>query len=460
MRPIAWVAPGAVNTIGVASGSSAMSGTTPGPRIARSSSGSVPITWRYARLLRYFSLLGRRGELLQAVVEQAVVVGHEGGPNCARSIASPVPSGRDVDHMEDALWSRPSRCRRRRICCPATARSSRSRSAAARVLDRLGIDEQTLLAREPRAHVELGNVFLREPFQIVVVAIVDLDARYARRDRVAELGDSAQQRVPARNAVERRAREIRLRLDPRGGVGILRVLEITVGIGHRDAEVGVGDRAHRRQRWRRLRVPEGWPAAAATNAIAPRWGDAEATKGGGRGHGALDNERARLSHRGRRGARANLLHLRPASPYHSAMNAELFSATILLILVIDPFGNVPVVVAALQERRAGAPRACRAARVRGGLRDPRRVHAGRPHVPAMAAPVRGVADDRRRHHPVPDCDPHGVSAPRGHLRRSAGRGAFHRAARDSVDRRSVGARDGDADGLARPGARSAAGSSR
>ena len=31
----------------------------------------------------------------------------------------------------------------------------------------------------------------------------------------------------------------------------------------------------------------------------------------------------------------------------AAMNAELFSATILLILVIDPFGNVPLVVAAL-----------------------------------------------------------------------------------------------------------------
>jgi len=30
------------------------------------------------------------------------------------------------------------------------------------------------------------------------------------------------------------------------------------------------------------------------------------------------------------------------------MNAELFSATILLILVIDPFGNVPLVVAAMR----------------------------------------------------------------------------------------------------------------
>jgi MarC family membrane protein len=39
------------------------------------------------------------------------------------------------------------------------------------------------------------------------------------------------------------------------------------------------------------------------------------------------------------------------------MNAELFSATILLILVLDPFGNLPLVVAALAdvapERRAG-----------------------------------------------------------------------------------------------------------
>ena len=31
------------------------------------------------------------------------------------------------------------------------------------------------------------------------------------------------------------------------------------------------------------------------------------------------------------------------------MNAALFSATVLLILVIDPFGNVPLVVAALKK---------------------------------------------------------------------------------------------------------------
>jgi MarC family membrane protein len=39
------------------------------------------------------------------------------------------------------------------------------------------------------------------------------------------------------------------------------------------------------------------------------------------------------------------------------MSADLFSATILLILVLDPFGNLPIVVAALAhvppERRAG-----------------------------------------------------------------------------------------------------------
>jgi len=31
------------------------------------------------------------------------------------------------------------------------------------------------------------------------------------------------------------------------------------------------------------------------------------------------------------------------------MHAELFSATILLLLVIDPFGNIPLVVAAMHK---------------------------------------------------------------------------------------------------------------
>ena len=42
------------------------------------------------------------------------------------------------------------------------------------------------------------------------------------------------------------------------------------------------------------------------------------------------------------------LRFHPPAPYHSRMNAELFSATVLLILVIDPFGNVPLVVSALK----------------------------------------------------------------------------------------------------------------
>lgn len=38
----------------------------------------------------------------------------------------------------------------------------------------------------------------------------------------------------------------------------------------------------------------------------------------------------------------------PDGPCLATMNAELFSATILLVLVIDPFGNVPIVVAAMK----------------------------------------------------------------------------------------------------------------
>ncbi len=78
------------------------------------------------------------------------------------------------------------------------------------------------------------------------------------------------------------------------------------------------------------------------------------------------------------------------------MNAELFSATILLILVIDPFGNVPLVVAALKNV---APER----RVRIVLRECAAAYVilvgfmlGRAHVPAVAASVRGVAHDRRR----------------------------------------------------------------
>jgi small neutral amino acid transporter SnatA (MarC family) len=49
-----------------------------------------------------------------------------------------------------------------------------------------------------------------------------------------------------------------------------------------------------------------------------------------------------LQRRQRRAARPSV------GTYHGRVNAELFSATILLILVIDPFGNVPLVVSALK----------------------------------------------------------------------------------------------------------------
>jgi MarC family membrane protein len=39
--------------------------------------------------------------------------------------------------------------------------------------------------------------------------------------------------------------------------------------------------------------------------------------------------------------------MRPATTERPAMDAQLFSATILLILVLDPFGNLPIVVSVL-----------------------------------------------------------------------------------------------------------------
>ncbi len=103
-----------------------------------------------------------------------------------------------------------------------------------------------------------------------------------------------------------------------------------------------------------------------------------------------------------------------------------------------------------REGAAGAPCAHRAARVLLRLRDPARVHGRRPHVHAVAAAVRRVAVDRRRHHPVPDRAAHGVPAQGRHLRRGARRRTLSRAAGRAVDRRTLRARDRHADGVARP----------
>ena len=65
-----------------------------------------------------------------------------------------------------------------------------------------------------------------------------------------------------------------------------------------------------------------------------------------------------------------------------SMNAELFSATILLILVLDPFGNLPIVVSVLAKVPAQRRAPGRPARVLLRLRDPRCIHGRRPHVHA------------------------------------------------------------------------------
>ena len=101
------------------------------------------------------------------------------------------------------------------------------------------------------------------------------------------------------------------------------------------------------------------------------------------------------------------------------MNAELFSATILLILVIDPFGNVPLVVAALKnvapERRVRVVlRECAAAYVilvgfmLGGRTFLQWLHLSEESLTIAGGIILFLI-----------AHPDGVPAPRGHLRRSA-----------------------------------------
>ena len=97
---------------------------------------------------------------------------------------------------------------------------------------------------------------------------------------------------------------------------------------------------------------------------------------------------------------------------------QIFSAAVLLLLVIDPFGNVPVVVAALMHvpparRPRVVLRECVVAYI------VLLVFMLGTHVSQMDAAVRSVARDRRRDHPFPDRAADGVSAPGGHLRRRA-----------------------------------------
>ena len=131
------------------------------------------------------------------------------------------------------------------------------------------------------------------------------------------------------------------------------------------------------------------------------------------------------------------------------MNAELFSATILLILVLDPFGNLPIVVSVLgkvpAERRGRVVlRECFFAYViliafmAGGRTFMQWLQLSDVSL-TIAGGIILFLIALRMVFPHPD----GVFGERAVASPS-------RATRRAVDRRAVGAGDGDADGVARP----------
>ena len=119
-----------------------------------------------AALEVFLALRRARRELLEAVVEQAVVVGPRGRPEL-RPVdrLAGLLAGGDLDHVQDALLGAARRDAVRDVPVVRRRREIVDREVrTARALDRLGIDEQALLAAEPRADVELGNIFLRQAF--------------------------------------------------------------------------------------------------------------------------------------------------------------------------------------------------------------------------------------------------------------------------------------------------------
>ena len=117
--------------------------------------------------------------------------------------------------------------------------------------------------------------------------------------------------------------------------------------------------------------------------------------------------------------------------------AEIFSAAVLLLLVIDPFGNVPIVVSALANV---AP----ARRARVVLRECVAAYVillafmfgGQTFLQWLQL-SRSVARDRRRHHPVPDRAADGVPPSRRRcsaIRRAPSRSSCRSRYRRSPDR--------------------------
>ena len=120
---------------------------------------------------------------------------------------------------------------------------------AGALLDRVGVDEQHFAPVETVPHVELELVVLR-PALLIEPQITGRPGRAddARRcGRVVGL-ELCQQRVAAVDALQRRMREVAVRLHPPGDRRVLGVLEVAVRVADRAAEEGLVDVTHRRFR--------------------------------------------------------------------------------------------------------------------------------------------------------------------------------------------------------------------
>ncbi len=164
------------------------------------------------------------------------------------------PSGARVEHVQHGLLRAALR-RSERDVPPI----GRGRVVVERVVlfrrarEAVGIEHDALGAARDRARVQPRGVGAGRALLVEVHAADGLHVGERLR-RVVELRDALRQRGAARQPVEHRARVRALRLEVRREPGVLRVLEIAVRVGHRDAEVRLGHRPHRgRRRSRRRR---------------------------------------------------------------------------------------------------------------------------------------------------------------------------------------------------------------
>ena len=173
----------------------------------------------------------------------------------------------------------------------------------------------------------------------------------------------------------------------------------------------------------------------------------------------------KLEYQGRRDAEATLLPVEDAAQRGDREGARsigalseadveynFLSATVLLILITDPLGNIPIFINACAAWRPSGGAIVILREVAIAFGDPAGVHAGRRPLSARDEPDRSVVAARRRDRAVPDRAPDDLSASRRpDRRRFARRRAADRAARDSGAGGSVGAGDGDAADVAGAG---------